>query len=111
MSAVSWYSGAKDITQRLMDELWGHDNYSAAYLDDIVIYSNTWEDHLQHLQAVLQSLQGAGLTAKPSKCQFGIFHCSYLGHVVGSGKVRPEQDKVQAVEAFPMPRTKKVPPF
>ena len=101
-------SGAPATFQRLMDEvLRGLDDFSAAYLDDIVIYSNTWEDHLQHLQTVLQSLQGAGLTAKPSKCQFGMFHCRYLGHVVGSGKVRPEQDKMQAVEAFPTPRTKK----
>ena len=101
-------SGAPATFQRLMDTvLRGLEPFCAAYIDDIVVYSDTWEDHLRHLQTVFLSLQEAGLTAKPRKCQFAMFRCSYLGHVVGSGEVRPEQGKVQAVEAFYVPQTKK----
>lgn len=44
---------------------------------------------------------------KLKKCQFGMAYCVYLGHLVGSGEVRPEPTKIAAVRAFPVPRTKK----
>ena len=53
----------------------GTSDYTATYLDDLVIFSNSWEEHLEHLEhlgAVLQHLREAGLTAKPAKCQIGI---------------------------------------
>ena len=85
----------------------GAGSYSAAYLDDLVIYSGNWQEHLQHLREVLQRLREAGLTAKPAKCQFGTNSCVYLGHIVGGGEVRPEAAKIQAVANFPQPTTKK----
>lgn len=48
-----------------MDQILHGLSFTAAYLDDIVIYSDTWEQHLQHLQKVLQRLQQAGLTINP----------------------------------------------
>eukprot|EP00731_Ephydatia_muelleri_P021055 Em0013g782a len=63
-------------------------------------------EHLVHIREVLSRLQGAGLTAKPSKCHFGMLECTYLGHVVGKGVVQPEPSKVQAVMNFPIPSTK-----
>ena len=92
----------------MMDQLLrGLEEYAAAYLDDLVIYSDSWEDHMLHLVKVFDRLRGAGLTAKPRKCQFGMTQCVYLGHVVGNGVVRPEQSKVEAVMSFPTPQTKK----
>ena len=100
--------GAPATFQRMMDTvLHGLEQFSAAYLDDIVIYSNTWNEHLQHIQAVFKRLRHAGLTAKPAKCQFGMAQCSYLGHVVGNGRVCPEDAKVTAVKEFPKPKTKR----
>ena len=97
-------SGAPATFQRLMDRvLRGLDSFSAAYLDDVIIFSMSWESHLEHLRAVFQRLREAGLTAKPRKCQFGMQQCSYLGHVVGSGVVKSELPKLQAVVAFPTP--------
>ena len=81
--------------------------FAAAYMDDLVVYTNTWEEHLQHLQAILQRLQTAGLTAKPSKCQFACAECTYLGHIVGGGQVKPLPSKLQAIQDFPTPTTKK----
>ena len=100
--------GAPATFQRLMDQLLhGLEGYAAAYLDDIVVFSESWEEHRGHLLGVLEQLRKAGLTLKPHKCQFAMTECVYLGHVVGNGIVRPEMTKVEAVEQFPTPSTKK----
>lgn len=66
--------------QRLMNKLLQHhDQYTAAYRGDIVVYSNSWEDHLEHLSMVLQALRDAGLTANPAKCHLGQVEVTYLG--------------------------------
>ena len=82
----------------------GH--YASAYIDDVIIFSSDWVDHLGHLAEVLRRIQVAGLTVKKRKCQFGMAECLYLGHSVGSGKVRPEDVKVRAVREFGIPKTK-----
>ena len=100
--------GAPATFQRMMDILLADaGEFAAAYLDDVVIHSANWDDHLRHVREVLQRLERAGLTIKPKKCQFAMSQCTYLGHVVGNGEVRPEMSKVRAVESFPTPKTKK----
>ena len=99
--------GAPATFQRLMDTvLQGLQDFSAAYIDDLAIHSDSWDDHLRHVRAVLQRLREAGLTAKPKKCQFGMDQCVYLGYVVGNGVIQPERSKLQGVESFPTPSTK-----
>ena len=100
--------GAPATFQRLMDQvLRGCAHCSAAYLDDVVVYSNTWEDHIQHLTLVLGKIQKAGLTLNPSKCEWAKEETRYLGYRLGHGEVRPQIDKVEAVKNCPRPRTKK----
>ena len=100
--------GAPATFQRLRDRvIQGLQNYTAAYLDDLIIFSTCWTDHLKHLAAVLQRLKEAGLTVKPTKCQLGMKECVYLGHIVGSGNVKPDPGKIEAVRQFSTPRTKK----
>ena len=101
-------SGAPSTFQQMMDSLIKdkHD-FAAAYLDDLILFSNTWEDHMQHFRTILQQLCRANLTVKPHKCQFGMAECVYLGHMVGRGVVRPELSKVEAIQAFSQPATKK----
>eukprot|EP00731_Ephydatia_muelleri_P014418 Em0008g138a len=100
--------GAPATFQRMMDRLLrGAEEHAAAYIDDLVIYSQTWEEHICHLRDILTRLRAAKLTARPEKCQLGMRHCTYLGHVVGCGRVRPEQSKIEAVKSFPVPLTKK----
>ena len=82
-------------------------DFATAYLDDLVIFSGTWEIHLQHLAIILQQLHKANLTVKPQKCQIGMTECVYLGHIVGKGVVRPELSKVETVQALSQPITKK----
>ena len=62
---------------------------------------------MEHIRKVLQRLREAGLTVKPKECQFGMKYCTYLGHVVGGGAVRPEASKVEAVEQFKVPEIKR----
>ena len=91
--------GTPATFQQMMDQLLrGMSAYSTAYLDDLVIYSHSLDDHLQHIQQLLDCLWEAGLTAKPSKCQFAMQECSYLCHIVGNGVVKPE-----AVQQWAMP--------
>jgi hypothetical protein len=52
------------------------------YLDDILIYSKSWEDHVQHVDKVLQLLKEKQLYAKPSKCLFGVKEVEYSGPIV-----------------------------
>ena len=78
-----------------------------AYLDDIVAYSHSSSEHLQHLREVFERIQQAGLTVKLKKCCFGQDHTCYLGHMISVGKVQPDPEKVQAVQDSPEPRTKK----
>ena len=99
--------GAPATFQRLMDAVTqGLGECCSAYLDDLIIFSSSWEDHIDDVRKVMAKLQEAGLTAKPGKCVFGAAKCKYLGHIVGNGAVEPEPSKVKAVVEFPLPNTK-----
>ena len=96
--------GAPAIMDRVIA---GLSDFSATYLDDVIIFSQTWEEHLKHVRATLERLRKAGLTVKAKKSQCGAEHCTYLGHIVGGGVVQPDFAKVHAVQEFPVPTTKK----
>ncbi|GFV18088.1 retrovirus-related Pol polyprotein from transposon 297 [Trichonephila clavipes] len=92
---------------KLMAELLnGLEDFVVPYLDDIAIFSNTWESHIKHMETVLQRIKRAKLTKKPSKCKFVQQNVKFLGHIVGQGFRTPSEIKVQAVLEFPTPRTK-----
>ena len=94
--------------QRLMDGLLHQDlDISRVYIDDIAVFSSSWEAHCRDLARVFSRLRQAGLTANLSKCQFGQTTCEFLGHLVGNGKVSPAALKVKAVQDFIFPRSKR----
>ncbi len=100
--------GAPATFQRLMDRiLRPHAAYAAAYLDDIIIYSQDWQRHMAHLRAALRALRRAGLTANPKKCAVGRVEVRYLGFHLGHGQVRTQINKTAAIAACPRPKTKK----
>ncbi|CAM5073737.1 unnamed protein product [Eretmochelys imbricata] len=93
--------------QRLVDGLLaGLGEYAVAYLDDVAIFSDSWADHLEHLQKVLERIREAGLTVK-AKCQIGLNRVTYLGHQVGQGTISPLQAKVDAIQKWRVPKSKK----
>ncbi|XP_066990457.1 uncharacterized protein [Macrobrachium rosenbergii] len=77
------------------------------FLDDLIVHSKTWEEHLYLVEEVLRRLKKSGLTAKPTKCFFGMYSIEYLGHVVGENKMWPTKDKVEKIVGAKHPRTKK----
>ena len=87
--------------------LHGLHEFSVSYLDDILIHSATWADHVHHLTQVFDWLRSAGLRVKERKCSFAKNKCVYLGYVVGSGTIESMECKVLAVQRFTQPRTRK----
>ena len=93
--------------QRLMHDCLGelNMNWCIVYLDDIIIFSDTKEEHLKRLEAVFQKLCAAGLKLKPSKCFFFKEEIEYLGHVVSGKGISTNPKKIEAVSKWPTPRT------
>ena len=77
------------------------------FIDDILIHTATWDEHLRTLQAVLLRLQAANLKAKPAKCFVGFAELDFLGHHVSRGIVQPNQDKIAQIQEAKRPETKK----
>ena len=78
-----------------------------AYIDDVIIYSDTWEEHLRIIREFFERLSRAMSTINLSKSEFGQAQVTYLGHVVGQGEVKPVSAKVEAIVNFPQPESKK----
>ena len=90
--------------QRLMQRCFGDEalNSLLIYLDDIIVYSSTFEEHLQRLEMVFSRLRAHGLKLKPSKCDFFKTEVKYLGHLVVAGEgVKPDPDKIAVVKDWP----------
>nr|XP_055071458.1 uncharacterized protein LOC129451930 [Misgurnus anguillicaudatus] len=93
--------------QRLMNRVVFGLEGCAVYLDDVIVFSDTWEQHLVRLRALLTRLAEAHLTVNLAKCEFAKATVRYLGKEVGQGEVRPIQAKIVAIQNFPPPSNKK----
>lgn len=94
--------------QRLTDwVLVTHQKYAAAYIDDIILYTQDWNEHLEAMRAALQELQQAGLTANPKKCILSKDVTKYLGFMVGQGRIHLRADNVEALYQYAPPYTRK----
>ncbi len=88
-------------------QLDGTHRYAATYMDDLVVFSGSWEENLQHVDEILQWIERGNLTLRAEKCNIGAVRCIFLGHEVGWGHVDPVQAKIEAVQQFNRPITKK----
>ena len=79
-------------------------DYVAVYLDDVLIFSRTLENHFKHLKLVIARLQGAGPKLKPSKCHFIREDVEYLGHILTPDGLKPAPKLTTAVADFPVPQ-------
>ncbi len=91
------------MMRKLLDNLQDVDNF----IDDIMIFSDTWEEHLDTLRELLNRLRTHKLTARPTKCIVGAGDVECLGHRVGKNGVSMLPDKVQAIVNAPAPITKR----
>nr|XP_054770320.1 uncharacterized protein LOC129278127 [Lytechinus pictus] len=92
---------------RVMRSLLADMKHVTNYLDDILIHTSTWLEHISTLYELLGRLRAAGLTARPSKCQLGCTKVEFLGHIVQAGKIQPMLDKVEKIRDAKKPETKK----
>ena len=104
-------TNAPAVFQRLMQQvvtplnsMSSHD-FVSVYLDDIIVFSRSLEDHLKHLQIVIQRLTDVGLKLKPAKCRFIQRELEYLGHIVSRDGLKTNSRLVHAVSSFPVPQS------
>ena len=93
--------------QRLMEYVlaglqWEH---CLIYLDDIIVFSSTFEEHIEKLTKVFQRLREGGLKLKPKKCFFAKSSVKYLGHIVSQRGLEPDPEKIKAVTEYPRPQS------
>ena len=86
---------APRIFQRLMYSVFQEalDQFCPVDLDDILVYSSSTSEHLQHIEWVLFKLRSNSLFANPTKCEFGLTNLENLEHIISSGTVKPDLKK------------------
>ena len=96
---------APQTFQRFMADLLRKEAWNSVliYLDDLILFSHTFAEHLQHIEQVFLRLRQAGLKLKPQKCHFAKAQVPYLGHLVNKDGVRPDPDRCKAVQKAKTP--------
>lgn len=89
--------------QRFIHEVIRGLDFCYAYLDDVLVASNSEEEHLRHLEQLFQRLRDYGVVINLSKCHFGQRKIKFLGHMVNKDGISPLADKVEAITDFPKP--------
>ena len=81
------------------------DQFIVVFIDDILIYSRSKEEHIQHLRQVLETLRSEKLYAKFPTCEFWIRRVEFLGHVVSEEGIHVDPSKIKAIENWSAPKT------
>ncbi len=90
--------------QRVMDQVLKGLPFARCYIDDVIIFSDTPEEHVKHLQQVFERLQHWGLRLHHGKCKFFHDKLPYLGHMITPGGLGVQEAKVEALNRIPIPR-------
>ena len=80
------------------------DRFVVVFIDDILVYSRSREDHAEHLRMVLETLRGHQLYGKYSRCEFWIPEVGFLGHVISAEGVVVDPSKIEAVVSWAPPK-------
>jgi hypothetical protein len=100
-------NGPASFSRLVAKVLHGLDQFCDGYLDDLMVFSTSWPDHLSHLKRVLTRIADAKLTLNLKKCAFANAELDFLGHHIGLNSVQPRMQKVEALLRFPRPVNKK----
>ena len=97
------------VLSRVIDTLFGDlkQKFVCSFMDDLVVYSNSLNEHLRHLAEVFTRLERAGFTLNPDKLRLGQGEISFLGHLVSSKGVKILPERGEAIRNFPTPRNLK----
>ena len=94
--------------QELMTGILKDFPFAIAYLDDIIIFSKTLQEHLSHIHMVFEKLKSAYLSMKKSKCNFFSKEIQYLGHILNATGIQPLPSKTHAIQHMNPPTTPKL---
>lgn len=96
------------IFQRVLSSVLKNDleAFVVNYIDDILIFSDTYENHLKHVNLTLKALCSEGFKLNFEKCKFAQNKVMYLGHLIGENFVQPVKDNLTAIENFPQPENR-----
>jgi hypothetical protein len=102
-------TNAPPTFQRLMNRILEEflRKFVLVYIDDINVYSKTWDEHLQHLRKVFQKIKESGLKLKREKCYFGMTEVKFLGHVIGKEGIKPDPEIIEKIQNYPVPENQK----
>lgn len=81
--------------------------FTVNYIDDILIFSKSFSEHLNHLKQLLEAIKKEGFRLKFTKCTFGSESVKYLGHIIQNNSVRPLNDNLIGIKSFPIPKNQK----
>lgn len=98
------------IFQRIISNLLAENDleeYAINYIDDILIFSKSYAEHLRHLNKVLTVIKNAGFKLNKNKCEFAKKSVVYLGHEIGENKIKPLVDNLIAIRDFPTPQNQR----
>ena len=93
--------------QKLINDILKGCNFAMGYLDDIIIYSRSEKEHLEHLEEIFTRLKTAGLKLKLEKCCFFKKHIQYLGHLISADGIQPLPEKLESIAKMPAPKNPK----
>lgn len=82
-------------------------DFAVNYIDDILIFSESFTEHISHISKVLNAIIIEGFRLKLTKCTFAESSVKYLGHIIGHNTVRPLKDNLKSIREFPIPKTQK----
>lgn len=82
-------------------------DFAVCFIDDILLFSKDFSDHIRHLEKLFQAIKSEGLKLKFSKCTLAADTVKYLGHVIQNNSVRPLNDNLISIQNFPTPKTQK----
>nr|XP_037288681.1 uncharacterized protein K02A2.6-like [Rhipicephalus microplus] len=99
-------SSASEVFQKTLTEMFEGLPGVRVYVDDVLIWGDSKEEHDERVMAVLRRAQEEGLTFNPAKCVFGTTQVAFLGDVIGRDGIRPDPDLIESVRAMPAPKDK-----
>src|SRR5215204_2197977 len=99
-------TNASATFQRLMNKVFKEEigQFVTVYLDDIIIFSSTFEEHIRHLEHIFEKIKKAGLKLGKDKCEFCKLELAFLGHIVSGQGISPDPSKIEKVKNFTIPK-------
>ena len=90
--------------QRFIDQVLQGMSNAIAFVDDIIVFSNSPDEHVNHLNELFSRLKNFGVIVNPTKSQFALSKLQFLGHVVTANGIKPLPSKVEAIQKCPLPK-------